>query len=236
MIFARTYISNISKRTLSGGTGMLAVFLALFLVFIGCLGTPKPLNETDFFQAQNYSTQKQPAVSSDYAAQSSYNAAKNFQNGQNIGLKCNLSNAGSMGNFNFTIHIIIYIKGNNTRSEYFDLGSNNTYITITKGEDYYIKENNYRTESKNCSWVHFTKKAFNKSKSDMQNILYGNLYGNQNQTQTQNYNDINNTNNIMLNNINSMNINNIMSKIPKCVLINLNDEIFETNGTICKAE
>ncbi len=168
---------SIDKRTLT-------VFFALFLVFAGCLGAPKPLNEMGFIQQQNYSSQTIHEF--------------NPQSFQNNGLNCSLGTIESMKNFT------MYVKGNNTRSEYFDSKLNSTYITIIKGEFYYIKGGYYENQSKNCTWMHFNKDTFNKLGA--QNISYG--VGILNYT--------------------------LIPRIPKCIPANFRDEIFEINGNVCE--
>ncbi len=167
--------------------------LALLLLASGCLlPQPRPLNETGVarpFPTNYNSSQPGPELSIDQLNTAGFQGAPitctvaDIQPGQNI---------------------TVYMKDGNVRSEYASDAANGTYVTIIKGDTYFIKGGMNGTPFENCSWIAFNKSTFKSSGFDSKTP-----YGARVPTYAS------------------------MPGIPACRAGGFGDDIFNTNGTVC---
>lgn len=167
------------------------ILVFILLIFFGCLSKPKPFNETTFFQSLPKYKEPEP---------------KTPPSLEDVKLICVLNGLGKINN-------TLYIHGRNMKSEYIDNNTNKTFITITKGERYYINHGLGYPIPENCTWITFSQNSFktqNYSTQQLQNISF-------NQSDFFDQSDL-------------------FSNFPNCVRGNFSSEIFKINGTVCDLE
>lgn len=119
-------------------------FTCSFFVFLlqssGCLGAPKPLNETGFLPPiRNYTNEAQ--------SQNQFPGKTGLS--KSVSMMCSMDGIGDAGN------TTIYIKGSDIRSETPNPETNETQITIIKSGSYYMSGGQKDTPFENCTWVLF---------------------------------------------------------------------------------
>lgn len=169
------------------------LLLAFSLLLSGCLlpwEKPVPLNETGLLPPiYNYTPPEPPPM--DFGEIGAAGAGA-------LPIMCTVE--GVLEGQDITL----YMQGSNVRSEYFSPETNGTYVTVIKGESYYVKGGMNFTPFENCSWIMFDKGSFKSSGYDAKSP-----YG----ARAPNYTAI--------------------PGLPKCRPGTFGSEIFETDGTVC---
>lgn len=120
--------------------------LAFLLLSSGCLGAPKPLNESGFLPPiRNYTNE----------AQSQNQFPGKTDLGKAVSMVCSMGGIGGAGN------TTIYIKGSDVRSETMNPETNETQVAIIKSGKYYMSGGQKDTPFENCTWVLFNASVSN---------------------------------------------------------------------------
>ncbi|VVB98540.1 Uncharacterised protein [uncultured archaeon] len=173
-----------------------AIALTAFLAFLlsGCLlQQPVPLNESGLLPPH-------PTYPNATSGQGPYLSLgdMNLEGMQGAPVVCTVDGIPGMQN------ITLYMLGSSVRSEYLSPETNSTYVTVIKGDLYYIKGGQNVTTFENCSWVLFNKTSFKESGFDAK-TPYG--------ARAPNYTAV--------------------PGMPKCSAGSFGQDVFRTNGTVC---
>ena len=147
-------------------------FLAILAIalFCGCIGQPKPLSETGFFPVGNTNASEIfSQLPENPIGIGGAGAIPDLSSLNSAPMKCTMKGTGGMQD------TIIYMKGRNTRSEYYDPQLKTTIVTIMRDNQTYISGGTGVFVG--CDWVRMNASQMAKGSANF-NLTVNNATGN----------------------------------------------------------